>query len=147
MDIFPNWTVLPILIFLLTLMFVLRRTFFDPLGSTLNERHHRIEGARKEAEEIRKASQDRIAEYDRRMKDARRESGLQIAKVKNEAVEQRTKLIAEKRTESEKMLSDARVDIQKRTAEASKELQQQSSSFAAKIASRILKRPVGRTSA
>ena len=54
MEIFPNWTVIPIIFFLIVLTFTLRRTFFDPLARTLAERHNRIEGAQKEAEEILK---------------------------------------------------------------------------------------------
>src|SRR5262245_8998588 len=103
MEIFPNWTVIPIIFFLIILTFTLRRTFFDPLAKTLAERHNRIEGAQKEAEEIRKASQDRLAEFDRRMRDARRESDVQMAKIKNEAMSERNKLISQRRSESEKM--------------------------------------------
>src|SRR5437667_164682 len=74
MEIFPNWTVLPILIFLITLTYILNRTFFRPMGEVLLERHRRIQGARKEAEEIRQSLQDKLAEFDRKLREARRES-------------------------------------------------------------------------
>ena len=72
MEVFPNWTALPIIFFLIVLTYILNRTFFGPLADALGDRHRRIGGARQEAEEIKKASQDRIAEFDKTMREARR---------------------------------------------------------------------------
>lgn len=149
MEIFPNWTFIPVVTLLLILVFVLNRLFFRPLGKTLEERHSRIEGAQLEAEQIRAASQGRLDEFDRKMRDARRESDEHMAQITAQAMEERTKIISSKKSEVEKMLNEARTDIQKRTEDARAKLLALRDKFAALIASRILKRPVsdkGKTS-
>ena len=49
MEIFPNWTTIPIVFFLIILTFILNRLFFRPLGKILAERDRKITGAKKEA--------------------------------------------------------------------------------------------------
>ena len=86
MEIFPNWTAIPVIALLLIFLFFLKRVFFDPLRKTLEDRNLRIEGAQKEAEEIRTASKDRLSDVDRRMRDARRESDTYMAQLRNQAL-------------------------------------------------------------
>jgi F-type H+-transporting ATPase subunit b len=142
MEIFPNWTFIPVVTLLLILAFVLNRFFFGPLGRVLAERHKRIEGAQVEAEQIRAASQGRLEEFDRKMREARRESDEHMARITAEATQERHRIVAGKRTEVEKMLTEARSDIQKRTEDAREKLLALRDKFAVLIASRILKRPV-----
>jgi F-type H+-transporting ATPase subunit b len=142
MEVFPNWTFVPIVMFLMILTYILNRAFFRPMQDTLAERTSRIEGARKEAEEIRKSSQERMADFDRRMREARRETDQQMAAAKNEALTEKTKIIAERRTETEKMIAEAQHDLRQKRETARVQLQQQADNFAYKIASHILNRPV-----
>ena len=142
MEIFPNWTFIPVVTLLLILVFVLNRLFFRPLGRVLAERHSRIEGAQLEAEQIRAASQGRLEEFDRKMREARRESDEHMARITAEAMQERQRIVSGKKGEVEKMLIDARADIQKRTEEARGKLLALRDKFAILIASRILKRPV-----
>lgn len=142
MDIFPDWTAIPIVFFLIILTYLLNRLFFRPMTATLAERNNRIEGAKHEAENIRHQLQARQDDFDRKLRDARRESDRQIAGVKNKALEDKGSIVSEKRTEAEKMLTEARADIRKKTEEAQLSLRKQSEAFASQIAARILKRPV-----
>jgi F-type H+-transporting ATPase subunit b len=142
MEIFPNWTFVPIVFFLIVLTFILNRTFFRPLGKTLEERHSKIGGARREAEEIKKASQEKALEFERRLRDARRQADQQILQVKTAALGEKNQVIATQRSETEKMLLEAKTDLRAKTDEARSSLEKQAQSFAARIASRILKRPV-----
>jgi F-type H+-transporting ATPase subunit b len=144
MEIFPNWTFVPIVFFLIVLTFVLNRTYFRPMGKILEERYHRIGGARREAEEIKKASVEKASEFERKLRDARREADQQIAKVKTAALGEKNQVVAQQRSETEKMLQEARADIRAKTEEARRALESQAQSFATRIASRILKRPVQR---
>ena len=142
MEIFPNWTFIPVVTLLLILVFALNRLFFRPLGRILEERHKRIEGAHLEAEQIRAASQGRLEEFDRKMREARRESDERMAKITAEAMQEKQRIVSGKKSEVEKMLSEARTDIKKRTEEARAKLLALQDKFAILIASRILKRPV-----
>lgn len=142
MEIFPNWTFIPVVTLLLILAFVLNRFFFGPLGRILAERHRRIEGAQLEAEQIRAASQGRLEEFDRKMREARRESDEHMAKITAEATKERQRIVSGKRSEVDKMLSEARADIVKRREDAREKLLALRDKFAFLIASRILKRPV-----
>jgi len=144
MEIFPNWTAIPIVFLLIVLTFVLNRLFFRPLGKTLEERDRRIIGARQEAEAIRKASQEKALEFDRKLREARLESGLQTAQVKAAAIEEKSSLIASQREDADKMLKEARAEIRTKTEEALRVLDSQAQAFAEQIASQILKRPVQR---
>jgi F-type H+-transporting ATPase subunit b len=142
MEIFPNWTTIPVVFFLILLTFVLNRLFFIPLGKVLAERDRRITGAKKEAEEIRKLSQEKALAFDQRLRDARREADLEVAKVKTAALGEKGTLIAFRRQSSETMISEARADIRKKTDEALKILEGQTQSIGEQIASHILKRPI-----
>lgn len=133
---------MPVVLIIIVLTFVLNRTFFRPLQRTLDERHRRIEGARIEAEEIRRASQMRLLEFEQKMREARREADQQMAGIRNAALSEKNQLIGQKRNKAEEMLKAAKVEIQKKTEEARKQLEGLSEEFAYKIASRILKRPL-----
>jgi F-type H+-transporting ATPase subunit b len=142
MDIFPNWTVIPIVLFLVVLTYILNRNYFRPLGMVLDERKNRIDGARKEAEQIKIASQNRMLEFENKMREARRQADLIMAEMDKKVQEERNSIIARKRDETKKMLTDAKADIKNKAEEAGKELQAQSDSFAKLIATHILKRPL-----
>jgi F-type H+-transporting ATPase subunit b len=142
MEIFPNWTTIPIVFFLIVLTFILNRLFFKPLGKILAERDKKITGAKREAEEIRKISQEKATAFDQRLRDARRESDLEIAKVKADALGEKNSVVASQKKSTEQMISDARTDIRKKTEEALKVLEGQTEMIAEHIASHILKRPV-----
>jgi F-type H+-transporting ATPase subunit b len=142
MEIFPNWTVLPIVLFLIILTYLLNRLFFRPMSATIAERHNRIEGARHQADEIRRQLQARQDDFDRKLRDARRESGRQIAGVKDQALEEKGAIVSAKRSEAEAMLNEAKMEIRNKAEQASRELEKQSQAFAVQIASQILKRPV-----
>jgi len=144
MEVFPNWTAVPIIFFLMILTYILNRTFFVPLGKTLEKRQQRIEGAHKEAEEIRRAAQERVAEFDRRLKEARRQADQQIGQIKQAALSEKNTVLSRKRTEIEAMLATSRAEIRTKAEEAGKTLEQQSRLLAYQIASRVLGRPLQR---
>ena len=142
MEIFPNWTTIPIVFFLIILTFILNRLFFRPLGKILAERDRKITGAKKEAEEIRRISQEKATAFEQRLRDARREADLGIAKVKADAVGEKNNLVSSQKKSAEQMISDARADIRNKTEEALKILERQTETIAEHIASHILKRPL-----
>jgi F-type H+-transporting ATPase subunit b len=143
MEIFPNWTFIPVVILLLIFIFVARKTFFRPLGRVLEERHSRIEGALIEAEQIRENSQKMLSDFDRKIRDARRESDQQIGQITAEATQEKNHIVSSKRTEVEAMLTKAKEEIRTRKEEVKGKLQSLKEEFARRIASKILKRPVG----
>ncbi len=142
MDISPNWTFIPIIFFLVVLTYILNRSFFRPLGKVLEERHHRIEGARQEAEQIKIESQNRMIEFENKMRDARRHADQIMAEMDKKVQEEKDSIVAGKRAEAQKMLAEAKSEIKQKAEEAGKELQSQSDQFARLIASHILKRPL-----
>jgi len=142
MEIFPNWTTIPIVFFLIILTFILNRLFFRPLGKILAERERKITGAKKEAEEIRKISQEKATAFEQRLRDARREADSGIAKVKADALGEKNNLVSSQKKSAEQMISEARGDIRNKTEEALKVLERQTETIAKHIASHILKRPV-----
>jgi F-type H+-transporting ATPase subunit b len=146
MEIFPNWTLIPIILIILTLVFTLNRLLFRPLGKVLEERHQKIEGARLEAEQIRISSQEKAQEFDRKLRDARREADQQIAEVKTAAVGEKNEVVAHQREETQRMLAESKADLRAKTEEAQRKLQSEAQQFANQIAAQILKRPIQRGS-
>ncbi len=144
MEIFPNWTFIPVVIVLLIFIFTAHRTFFRPLRRVLEERHSRIEGALVEAEQIRESSQKMLSDFDRKMREARHESDQQVAKITAEAMQERNRIVSTKRSEVESMLTQGKDEIRTRKEEVKAKLQGLKNEFARLIASRILKRPVGK---
>jgi F0F1-type ATP synthase membrane subunit b/b' len=108
----------------------------------LEERNQRIEGAMAEAEQIKATSQKLVSDFELKMRDARRESDLQMAQITAEAQQERNRIVSAKKSEVEKMLSEAKQDIRQRTEEVRGKLQNFKDEFARMIASRILKRPI-----
>ena len=143
MEIFPNWTFIPVVILLLIFVFIAHRLFFRPMINVLEERHRRIEGAQIEAEQIRETSQKMLSEFDRKMREARRESDQQMAQRTADAMQERNRIVSGKRTEVEGMLVQAKQEILNKKEEARTKLHNLKDEFARRIASRILKRPVG----
>lgn len=142
MDVFPNWTAIPVFFFVVILTYILSKVFFGPMGKVLQERHRLIEGARDDVEEIKKATEERLGEFDRKMRDARREAGLRMGEVKSRALADRQAIVEEQRATAEQNLSAARKEIRQKTEEAQKSLDAESVNIAYQIASRILGRPV-----
>ena len=100
MEIFPNWTVIPTVILLIIFLFLMKRVFFIPLERMLDERHRKIEGAQKEAEDIRHASQDRLADVDRKMREARREADAYMSQLRTAALDEKGKIVGGRRSET-----------------------------------------------
>ena len=94
------------------------------------------------AEDIKKASQERLLEFDKKMREARRQADQQMSQIKNEALNEKSAIISGKRLETQTMLAQARSDIRNKTEEAWKKLESESQLFAYRIASQILKRPI-----
>jgi F-type H+-transporting ATPase subunit b len=144
MEIFPNWTFIPVVFLLLIFIFIARRTFFGPLSRVLQERHSRIEGALVEAEQIRENSQKMLSDFDRKIRDARRESDQQIGQITAEAMQEKNRIVSGKRSEAEGMLTKAKEEIRVKREDAKGKLQSLKEDFARRIASKILKRPIGK---
>jgi len=142
MEIFPNWTTIPIVFFLIVLTFILNRLFFKPLAKVLAERDRRITGAKNEAEEIRRISEERSLAFEQRLRDARREADLEMAKAKAAALGEKGNIVSSQKHKAEKMISEARADIRTKAEEALNVLEGQTQSIAEQIASQILKRPI-----
>jgi len=142
MEIFPNWTVVPIVLFLAILTYVLNRTFFRPMGRTLAERDRRIEGARREAEEIRRTSKAKLEEFETKLREARRESDIQMAQIRTLAMDEKNRVLSETRGRADEMLSAAREEIRNSSGQAEKQLRDHAEDFARRIAARILNRPL-----
>ena len=142
MEVFPNWTAIPIFFFVVVLTYILSKTFFGPVGRVLQERHRLIEGAREEAKEIRRATEDRLGEFDRKMREARREAGLHMVEVKSGALAERQAIVTRQRAEADRNLASARQDIRAKAEEARKSLEAEAVNISYRIASRILRRTI-----
>jgi F-type H+-transporting ATPase subunit b len=109
----------------------------------LEEREHRIKKEISDAEEARRQSEARLAEYEQKLADARKEASAILEASRAEADRQRETLLTQTRKETEQMTERARREIQIAEQKAVAELRKKTVEFSTQIAGKILERAIG----
>jgi F-type H+-transporting ATPase subunit b len=132
------WTVV---IFGLVL-FVLGKFAWGPLLSTLQEREGFIRDSLAAAKADREEAEARLAEYIRKLEEARAEATEIVDEGRRDAEAVKAKVEAEARDEAKKMIERAKreIDVAKKTA--IRELYETSASLATEVAARVIRREV-----
>jgi F-type H+-transporting ATPase subunit b len=129
---------IPTIFIILLLHFYLKGMLFKPLEKVLKQRDELTVGARQEAEESLKRAEEKAAQYEAALRDARSE-------IYREQEQARARLLAdqESRLDSARarihtMIEDAKTEVERETAAAKLSLRDQTSVLADQIASSIL---------
>jgi len=130
-----------IVVFLL-LLAVLWRFAWGPLVKALDEREARIARKISDAEELRRAAEDRLKEYEHRISVAKDEAAAIIAEGKRDAVKVREDIMAAAQAESAKALERAKREIHLAKEAAVHDLREQMVGLTADLAGRVIKREV-----
>ena len=131
-----------ILVFLF--YFFLRWSFFRPLLQVLAQRQARIEGARKDAESLRAATQEKQRAYREALRKARAEVFAEQEAARRVALEERSKVIQQARGRATDEVQAAKTRLGEEIGAAQKALETSAQQLAEEVARAILE-PAGGT--
>ncbi len=130
------WSVIVFVI----LLVVLRATAWKPILTGLQQRESFISESLAKAKHERQESEKLLAEYTRKLSEARHEASAIVDEGRRDAEEVRKRVHAEAKTEADAIVARARRDIQMATDDAIKRLQDQSIMLASSMASKIVRK-------
>jgi F-type H+-transporting ATPase subunit b len=124
------------------LLFILNRLLYTPLRNVLEERKRRIGGTLEDAESIEADLQGKLAEYDKRIHEAKLKAQEERARIRQEGVVREREITEEVRGATAQEMERVKGEIAKGTQDAVARLKDESSGFARTIAEKILGRTV-----
>jgi F0F1-type ATP synthase membrane subunit b/b' len=137
--IYPDLSIVVVMILVWSLYFVLKKSFFDPINHILLQRDAEINGAQQEAKEKLIQVDQKSRAYQNSLKVARLESYRQQESLRSEALKQRFETLAETRHQAEKILHSAKEEIEGQVGEAKRTLESEVNSIADGIVKTILR--------
>lgn len=124
------------------LVFILNRWLFGPLNEILARRRAEIDSARAELEKAKQVQDERIAQVESRLAQARKEAfGVREAAIRD-GREQRDEVLVAARADAQASVDEARAEIQQQVTEAKAELETEAEAIARRVAEQLLGRRV-----
>lgn len=142
----PDGTLFLHIAIILMMVFVLNRTLFRPINRILEERERRTRGRTTEAQDILQRVEEKAANYERSLRDARAEGYRLMERERAEAMNERQAQLNALREEVGRQVEEEKGLIQSQTEEARGTLSADARNIAVEISSQILHRPVGNIS-
>jgi F-type H+-transporting ATPase subunit b len=133
---------IPALVGLLIVWAAYRLIVYSRLQQVLAERQALTEGAVDQAQKDIAVAEERTAEYERQLREARAQVFKAQEANRRRAGEERSAAVAESRKKADAMIKEARAGLEQETLAAKAELQQQADSLAGEIISSVLKQAV-----
>lgn len=124
------------------LVFILNKWLFGPLNRILAARQAEVESARAEFEEAKRVQDERMAQIESRLGEARK----QAYGIREEAIqkgrERRDEVLSAARADAMQTVEEAKAEIQEEVVSAKRELETEARSIAERVAEQLLGRPV-----
>lgn len=141
----PDGTLFLHILIILVMVFVLNATLFKPINRILEERERRTRGRSGEAHDILQRVEEKVAHYERTLREARA-AGYQLMEQERAAAlgERQARLNAVK-DEIGRSVVEQKEAIHAQVEEARATLEQEARRIAAQIGSQILHRPISET--
>jgi len=133
---------LPTALLVFFMFFFLRWAFWRPFERVLAERQARTEGARKDAETLLAAANQKLHQYEESLRQARAEIFREQEASRQQALEQRSQALRQAREQAGELIRQAKLEIARDVEQAKKQLDGESQRLAEEI-SRSLLRPAG----
>ncbi|MBI1919881.1 MAG: ATP synthase F0 subunit B [Geobacter sp.] len=124
----------------LLLMIVLNFLLYRPLRRVLGERAGAISGAREKAEEVDREVQEKMADYEARLREMRSHATADRNALKGEAAAEEARIVEAARKEADGALASIRTQVAKETADARALLKEQASAISLEICQKVLGR-------
>jgi len=128
----------PTLIIVILLHFYLKAMLFKPLAKVLAERDTLTKGAREKAEASFKAAEDKAAQYEKSLRDARNELFKEQEATRKQWLASQAAQVEEARTRADAAVKTAKEEIAKETAAARQSLMAEADQLAERITKSII---------
>ena len=138
----PDGTLLLHVLIILVMVYVLNATLYKPINRILEEREKRTRGRLSEAEEILRNVSEKLAEYERSLRQARGEAYAFAEHERAGAVQDRQAKLNQMRQQLADSIAQEKQAIQRQADEARALLETQSRRLAREIGARVLSRPL-----
>lgn len=122
------------------LVLVLNIFLYKPIRGILAQRRQEIQSSRERALAVDQQVQDKVSEYETRLRDARAEVGAKRAEYVKDGQAEEAKLMEKARSEASASLASIREKIARESADARVLLQKQAEALSGDICEKILGR-------
>jgi len=139
----PDGTLILHVVIILVMVYVLNATLFKPINRILEARERRTKGRFSEAEEILRNVSQKLADYERALRQARSEAYAFAESERGAAMQERQKKLIEMRQQLVESMGKEKEIIQRQAEEARRILEAESRRLAREIGARVLSRPIG----
>jgi len=122
------------------LVLVLNLFLYKPLRAVLAKRREEIASSRERASSVDQQVQEKVAQYEARLRDAKTEVGAKRAELVKEAQAEEASVLEKARAEAAASVAAIRERVAKESADARTMLQQQAQALSGDICEKILGR-------
>ncbi|MGB7925973.1 MAG: hypothetical protein WCF57_22220 [Pyrinomonadaceae bacterium] len=138
----PDGTLFLHIALILVMVYVLNKTLFKPINRILEEREKRTGGRSGEARDILRRVEEKTANYEHSLREARAEGYRLMEQVRAEAMLERQTMLNLIREESDRLIAEQKGALVAQTEEARATLGGEAQRIAREIGERILHRPI-----
>jgi len=138
----PDGTLILHVIIILVMVFVLNATLYKPINRILEAREKRTRGRMSEAQEIMTDVSQKLANYERRLRQARADAYALSEQERTVAMQERQQKLNEMREQLASSIAKEKQVIATQAEGARASLHDESRLIAGEISSRVLNRPV-----
>ncbi len=138
----PDGTLILHIIIILVMVFVLNATLFKPINRILEERERRTRGRSGEAKGIIRQVEEKLASYERALREARGEGYRLMEQERAEAMRERQAKVDAERERALQQIEAEKSAIRAQAEEAQAVISREAGAIATDISSHILHRPV-----
>lgn len=137
-----NSTLLIQMINFLILIFVLNIILYKPIMKVIDARKKRVEESKETVGSFDDLIEQKVADYEETLRQARVDAMNQREEIKNEGVEAGKKILADTRDEVTAMIQDFKAKIAAEKEQARRTLQERTQEIAREISEKVLGRSV-----
>ena len=135
-----NATLFVQLINFLLIMYILNRILFKPILKMLTERDNLIQGAKAEAIELKLKSEEKLAEYNQALDEARLKASESHEQIRKDALAAADDMIHSAMSEEQRIISGIKQEINAEAAIAREELKKRAVTISNDVTLKILGR-------
>ncbi len=132
------FSILVTILYVGVLYVFLSKFFFGPVTKILQERRAAIEGRLERAQSRIAEVEKKTAEYEAAIREARSEAYRYQETLREGALDERARLLAETREEAEKLIDEARTRLGTETTDAKKRLESEIEALATRLSETLL---------
>ena|ERR1051325_3242724 len=138
----PDGTLILHVIIILVMVFVLNATLYKPINRILEAREKRTRGRMSEAQEIMTDVSQKLANYEKQLRQARADAYALSEQERTAAMQERQQQLNEMRAQLANSIAKEKQVIAEQAEGARASLENESRKIASEISSRVLNRPV-----